>query len=134
MKTYYYIIEFISGETHTCKTRDALKDTIKDYCNKHNSTNQLKIYPITINQLDCLFNKRLIEPKKNKNYIKYLGKQELKNLVNIDDTRIKYFSNTGRPFSSRYIEKQRTNIIRMELHKHSDKLMDMNNYNTIISF
>ena len=132
MKNFYYYIEFSNGEQHNCKTRDSLKNTIIDYCKKHNENNENKIYPITINQIDSLFNNRLIEPKKNKNYIKFLGKQELKNLVDIDEKRIKYYSNTGRPFSSKYIEKQKTNLIKMELNKHKDKFMDKNNYNSII--
>ena len=134
MKNYYYYIEFSNGERHTCKTRDSLKDTIINYCKNHNKNNDVKIYPITINQIDSLFNNRILDPKKNKSYIRFLGKQELKNLVNIDEKRIKYYSNTGRPFSNKYIEKQRTNLIKMELNKHREKFMDKNNYNSIISF
>ena len=132
MKNYYYYIQFINGENHSCKTRDELKNTIVNYCNKHNSTTDNKIYPITINQIDSLFNNRILEPKKNKTYISYLGKQELKKIIDIDEKRIKYYSNTGRPFSNKYVEKQRTNLIKMELNKHREKFMDKNNYNSII--
>ena len=134
MKTYYYLIEFSNGEIHSCKSRNDLKNIIQIYCKNYNDNNNDNIYPITINQIDSLFNNRLINPTKNKPYIKFLGKQELKNIINIDDKRIKYYSNGGRPYCNQYIEKQRTNLVKLEMDKQRDKFMDKNNYNCFLNF
>ena len=132
MKTYYYLLEFCNGETYSCKTRNDLKNTIENYCKIYNDNNEDNIYPISINQLDSLFNNRLIYPTKNKPYIMFLGKQELKNIISIDDKRIKYYGNNGRPYCSQYIEKQRTNLVKLEIDKQHDKFMDRNNYNRFL--